>query len=402
MASLSLRGLVENPYELEGRTNRGSRPEAHPLGPGIPVGRKWLPHGEGHVRLPSGGPALEHLLATRAACLHSEMAEFADSAWAGLIALPSAVVPLCPEDEALRFGLVSVFKRPEEDLTRAGLSYPRLAATSRLRIKLATQTGFIEEARLSSEWHLSSSSLLADLGVMHEEALPGAILNQVHRRISILLHPQVSQRLTVDDRRRLTTSATLLNSDLDLMDRANLDRRSAERRLAGSAGGGLVIVGPMDPASASLRELYMAIDPGRIVRHVAGSGPRDLFEAVLEQMMELAGVNSSLLPIVPPEKSPKSRERRPSIPIQKPRRCLHHGSRVYVEDETTGLWWTRDDDRHAGTIFKTYSASSSQLEHQADRDEEGNIIDKHKGPQGLRIPMSELRGCRKPAYKHLA
>lgn len=81
---------------------------------------------------------------------------------------------------------------------------------------------------------------------------------------------------------------------------------------------------------------------------------------------------------------------------------MHHGTRVYLEDTETGLWWTRDDDQHGKSTFKTYTLNSANLEHQADRDAAGEVIvNKHKGPQGKIILASEMHSCSKSGDKHL-
>jgi hypothetical protein len=410
LTSLSLRGLVENPYELELRPTRGTG-QPHPLGMGIAPTKRWLPHPDGVLPLPSRGPVIAHLLQARKECLPPDLAEFSDSAWAGLLATPGLAVPLKlaaqlkshdPLLQMRTFGLVTVYKRPDEDLTRAGLTRGRVAATSRLTLGIDGRSGHVEAATLSSEWHMSSSGLLAELTQLRDQAFPTNIPTRTRRRITVLIHPEVTERLTDADRIRLNGMATLLESALDLVDRARMDKLSVTRRLAGNAGGALVTIGPMDTSTRHARDEYLSVDPQRLFRHVPGSTSRDLFEAVLEQIMELSGVSSSLLPLVPADMSPARKEVRPPIPIAKPIACLHHGNRFYLLDGETGLWWTRDDDRHAGTIFKTYKELDAQLVHQADRDAHGAVIDKHKGPSGRRIPRAELRGCSKMPHKHLS
>lgn len=407
MTSLSMRGLVENPYELELRPTRGTGRKPHPLGSGIERSKKWLSHPDGSLVLPTQGPSVEQLMRAREECLPRELEDFAESAWAGLIAYPQLAIPLAEPVDAVEgglrrsFGLVTVYKRPDEHLTQAGLMHPRMAATSWLTIGLAKDSGFIETAALRSEWHMSSSALLGELEVLYSQAMPDAVSVRVSRRITVLVDPGLSERLADDERTRLAGTATLLDSALDLVDRARMDKVSVERRLAGSAGGALVVVGPMDSATRRLRDIYVAVDPDRLVRHVPGGGHRDLSEALLDHVMELSGVSGSLLPIVPADKSPKRADVRARIPITNPVACLHHGDRFYVRDGDTGLWWTRDNDRHAGTIFKTYQERDSSLDHEADRDADGGIINKHKGPSGAKIPRSELRGCPKAPHKHL-
>ncbi|QWF22367.1 hypothetical protein KM427_01010 [Nocardioides sp. LMS-CY] len=331
----------------------------------------------------------------------------AESAWVGLIATPGLAIPLATEEltgtTALqhRFGLVTVYKQPEEDLTKAGLRQPRLAVTSHLTLTLTPQTRFIESAVLRSAWHISTPSLLAELDALRRQALPGTVTVRTTRRITLLVQPDFSERLTDTDRARLQSASQLMDSALDVVDRGRIDAFSVQRRLAGTAGGSLIVVGPLDTATRSLRDSYLDVDPHRLVRYVAGNGNRDVSETILEQVTELSGLSASLLPIVPADRSPKGREVRAPIPITNPVKCLHHGNRFYLQDGDTGLWWTRDDDRHAGTIFKTYTERNSALEHEADRDADGVIINKHKGPSGLRISTSELRGCPKRPHKHL-
>lgn len=407
MTSLSLRGLVENPYELEIRPTRGTGRKPHPLGAGIVQTKTWLSHPDGALPLPSQGPAVEHLLQARGECLPKDLEAMAESAWVGLIATPGLAIPLASEEltgtTALqhRFGLVTVYKQPEEGLTKAGLTQPRLAVTSRLTLTLTPETGFIESAALHSAWHASTPSLLAELHALRHQALPGTVTIRTTRRVTLLVQPDLSERLTDTDRAWLRSASQLVDSALDVVDRGRLDAFSVQRRLAGAAGGSLIIAGPLDTATRSLKDRYLDVDPHRLVRYVAGTGNRDVSETILEQVTELSGLSASLLPIAPADRSHKRREVRAPIPIANPVNCLHHGNRFYLQDGDTGLWWTRDDDRHAGTIFKTYTERNSVLEHEADRDADGAVINKHKGPSGLRISTSELRGCPKRPHKHL-
>lgn len=407
MTSLSMRGLVANPYELEIQPTRGTGRKTHALGAGIVQTNKWLAHPAGTLPLPAQGPAVEQLLDARTECLRPDLDDVADSAWAGLIARPQLAIPLAPTrilpDAALQrsFGLVTIYKRSEEHLAQAGLMHPRIAVTSRLTLEVAEDTGFIVAASLTSEWHSSSSALVAALEVLHGAAIPGAVSVRTHRRISVLVHRDVSERMTDGDRDRLARTAALLESATDIIDQARLDKRSIERRLAAAGGSALIVVGPVDSSTRDAGAIYLAAGNNRIVRSVLGDGPRDLVEALLEHIMELSGVSTSLLPIVAVDKSPKSKGIRAAIPISNPIDCLHHGDRFYLLDGDTGLWWTRDNDQHAGTIFKTYEEHDALLEHQADRDAQGTVINKHKGPSGMRIPRTDLHGCAKPPEKHL-
>lgn len=401
-----MRGLVENPYELAIRPTRGTGRKRHPLGVGIAEPSK-LAHPQGAVPLPSKGPALEHLLQAREECLQHDLDDLRDSAWAGLIAYRGATVPLAADatDDDRRllrtFGLVTVFKRPEEGLTNAGLTYPRLAVTSQLTLTLDPDTSFVEAAALRSEWHTSTSGLLAALDATRGRALNDTTPTRIDRRATLLLHPELSDDLTSKQREQCERVVALLGTELDILDRGRLDSATARHRLRGNAGGSMVVVGPMDATTREIRDEYLSVDPNRLVRHVTGTGPRSIADDILDPLMELSGFSGALLPVAPADRSVKRRRGPAPFPITNPVECLRKGPRIYVRDGDTQLWWTRDDIRHGDCIFKTFEEVDGVLLHEAERDADGQPINKHKGPSGATIRRSELDGCRKPPHAHL-
>ncbi len=73
--------------------------------------------------------------------------------------------------------------------------------------------------------------------------------------------------------------------------------------------------------------------------------------------------------------------------------CYHNGSYVYVEDQSTGLYWTKDLDNHGGSIFKTYIKTATELVWESDRNGLGDSINKHKSENGKSIPLGSLAPC---------
>ncbi len=121
-------------------------------------------------------------------------------------------------------------------------------------------------------------------------------------------------------------------------------------------------------------------------------------DEIAEALLAMAGISAALMPVLPPSDARKTRRARPEMPFPRASQCRHLGtSRVYVEDPETGLWWTRDDDRHADSIFKTYVRANETLVHEADRSESGEtIVNKHKGPSGEVIALASCHRCNKP------
>jgi hypothetical protein len=303
-----------------------------------------------------------------------------------------------PVDRSLvrRFGLASVFRPPDETLTTAGISATRAAATAILTLLVSEAGHRVERAHLDAEWHDSSLALLAGLERLEAMALEPGASGAYERRVSVLVHPDASPALGDRDRARLETVADLLECRLEVVDRLKLDSRTVARRVADSPRM-LLSVGPLDTSTSALVERHRLAGEDRFARIVQPSGARAVVDEIAEALLGLAGIGAALMPVMPPSTARKARQARPEMPFPRASQCRHLGNRVYVEDPITGLWWTRDDDRHADSIFKTYTRVGEKLEHEADRHDSGDVVEnKHKGPSGETIHLADCHECSKP------
>jgi len=75
-------------------------------------------------------------------------------------------------------------------------------------------------------------------------------------------------------------------------------------------------------------------------------------------------------------------------------KIMKHGRfGTFFKSESDGLWWAVDNAGHGGSAFKVFKETGKGLEWIADADRFGDfIVGKHKGPTGLFIPWSQLRG----------
>jgi hypothetical protein len=336
------------------------------------------------------------------------------SAWAGLVTSPSTAIPLSigeptstgpewlrPADHSMmrRLGLAAVFSPQHEALTEAGISAPRSAAVATLTLLTAQDGDVIERAHIEAEWHHSALGVLSGLERLDAMALTPGVSSQTGRPVTLLIHPDISTILGVTDREWLAAVARLLECDLQIVDRLTLDSRSVARRVADSPRL-LLAVGPLDRSATELISRHEAAGHDRVAQAVHPSGTRALTDEIAEALLGLAGVGAALMPVLPPTRavSGKTREARPEMPFDEASQCRHlPPSRVYVQDAATELWWTRDDDRHADSIFKTYKQVGEKLFHQADRHALGEIVEnKHKGPSGEVINLADCHKCNKP------
>ena len=66
----------------------------------------------------------------------------------------------------------------------------------------------------------------------------------------------------------------------------------------------------------------------------------------------------------------------------------------YLRDPKTGLWWSKDTERHGGSVWKVMEQTGNQLIHKADADEYGDFIEgKHKGNTGKIMDMKSMTCC---------
>lgn len=393
-----------------------SAPERPSFALDLPASRRnsWIAHPSGAIRLPEKpGVALEDIAS---ACERYHPLLLADelhqSAWAGLLANPSAVVPLsvegpldcesfwtAPVDLSMvrRVGLATVFAPPDETLSTMGLSAARAAASAELTLLLSADGTCVERAHLKAEWYDSTLGMLTGLERLQAMAPASAGSAQRRPKLSLLLHPTVSPGMSGIDRARLTALADLLECTIFVIDRLKLDSRTVARHVASSPRM-LLSVGPLDPSTSELISRHRAAGHDRLARNVQPTGTRTVVDEVTEALLGLAGFGAALMQIAPPSTARKTRRARPPMPFARASQCRHLGSsRVYVEDPDTQLWWTRDDDRHAESIFKTYTRSGEKLLHEADRHELGEVVqNKHKGPSGEVIDLSACHQCSRP------
>ena len=64
----------------------------------------------------------------------------------------------------------------------------------------------------------------------------------------------------------------------------------------------------------------------------------------------------------------------------------------FYKSKSDGLWWSKDIDKHGGSMWKVFEEDKKGLHWIKDADETGKfIVDKHKGDTGVFIPWKSLR-----------
>ena len=411
LSSFSLRELLERPRPLTQTVTVGSGRTASRLGPGIADDTAYLLH-DGRMRLPGHGPALRTLVEALAVAVPPPVPEHLhDSAWAALLggpgfrfrmqppasADPWDVHPASADERVDRVGLVAVAAAEGEGF-QAGAVDERLAVLGVLTLRSETG-GEPVEAWLTTRWVTSTLALVDTMCSAHPFAAPDYLLPS--KSVTLLFAPAVSGDFALLDLARLRLRAAHLGLSLDIVDRGSMDAHSVRTRIGGSSGVHLVCIGPRDHVSVELEAAFAAAGRGKSVSWII-PGARRLEDDLVDRLLSAAGFDASLHPLVPPAVASPASTVRPVLPVSDPRECRHHRKtqRVYVRDGADDTWWTRDADGHGGSVFKTYRETDGWMNHIADHDEHGAVVNKHKGPSGLRMAVTEFHSCPRP-QKHL-
>lgn len=419
MADANFRRLVEQAHPIqEDFLPAWSSAGSHPLGPGIKATRTYNDPATGRYGLPKKGGALEALRQTIEETPPPVPAPFRDSVWAGLLDRPAWLLPLrhggsellasrgvaATEDDLAQivvFSTASVFRTESEALSNGALASARFAGASILTMRLAPDMRHAEQAWLEVRWHHSTRDLVRHF----EEFWPLCTLSKAKPssgapRVVLMVHPECGDALDSDCVERLGHVARILGMRFSVLNRRRVDAGRMQRELADGPSA-LVALGPFDASTKSLTEGYEAGGPGRVVRHLDMPAIEELLDRLRDVLIELAAVAPGLHPVALPAAATVV-ARRPALPTADPAACKHHGNHVYVLDRATGLWWTRDTSGHGGAVFKTYRLIDGIFRHEADRDERGSAMNKHKGQILEHFPESETHSCKKPASAHVA
>lgn len=289
------------------------------------------------------------------------------------------------EQELRRVALCSVYRHPNESTGNR----PRLAVLGQLTILKDTKRNTALSSWFEPSLHTSTRSLQLGLeripGIRVDNALGASRLQIVIAENEVV---QFESARTAIERSAWVAG---IQPEFLLADPARYENTKAS--LASRASKHALFIGSF--SNNSLYEAFVNLrGPESAIQFDTGllPGTDEFLNSFRETTARLAGANSDLT-IREADQQPKE-ENRPKLPIELPEKCLHNGKFVYVYDGKTGLWWTRDLAGHGGAVFKTYIQKGKTLQHEAERDAQGSVIeDKHKGAVNMTVHMDELAPC---------
>lgn len=398
-----LRRLVDTAKSLDDAVDKlGRRTNVHPLGLGIIAKRAYSTE-RGKLLLPDRGEALESLKHAVSDSVLDLDEQHARACWQLLLGAPSAVISL-PDptsadlaDQRLDVGAVDISTLRQVALVtvnRAGKEWDDSQVLTRERVAGVAVLTLSRErgpgstmAWLQTQWTTSTREFVSFLEPHYTRARVPQKSNGA--RVAVVM----DQDFGADDADELfgALKATALVSGLTVTGffRDGPRHQSILNSLTEEAYGHLIMLGSgagMDAVKARFRGTPAGQLTGRLTE-VSDYTP---LESLRERLVKIAGVSAALQPVL------EARKGVYTMPIT-PADCLHDGVFVYVKDENSGLWWTRDIDGHGGSVFKTYEMVDNQLSFHADRDEKGDIIPgKWKGKTRRTVAVSSLAGCGRP------
>lgn len=398
-----LRRLVDTAPSLDEAVGKlGKRNKVHPLGLGI-IAKRAYATDRGKLLLPDRGEALAALAQVVNRPVLDLDEPHSQACWQIMLGAPSAVI-LMPDptsadlaEQRLDVGsasvstlrqvaLVTVNKPTAEWHDSQVLTSERIAGVGLLTLSIERGPG-AQMAWMDAQWATSTREFVSLLEPHYTRA--GLENKPSGARVAVVINEDSG--VADPDGLLGSLKATALVSGLNLSGFVlnGLRHQSILNSLTEEPHGHLIVLGSgsgMDAVKATFRTTPAGKHAGRLTE-VSEYAP---LEAFRERLIKIAGVSAALQPILEPEKGFFT------MPVTATE-CLHDRVFVYVKDEKTGLWWTRDVDGHGGSVFKTYEMVNNELHFHADRDDEGNIIDtKWKGDTRRTIALSTLASCGHP------
>lgn len=405
MPAVDLRELVKAPIELTGAF--ATPANSHPVHDGINLNKQYTSSSAAPIALPRGGRGLERLKISIHDPVSGMDAERSLESHVKLLSeapfhhtMPGTAL-FGPEGETLEGELAArtrgilftaVFRDPDEKFDGHSFSAPRIGAVGTLTVLPdPNDKRRVEDAWLGVQWVRSSSSMLDALlrvSGLHLE------VPSVHRRIEILIAEDLAteQPSLLEQVSRL---AMMLGGNPQIHVVTHAEWGKSAMKVRANNPFELVVLGS-------------GVHESVVSEFTSRHGERNLHRAnvktadaaiswLLDFLPHIMGVTPALMSYPQTEVAAG----RPRMPVRWPAKCLHHRDNRYVLDGDTDQWWTRDFAQHGSTektIFKTYEMISGNLFWASDRSGDGTVIaDKHKGPKGERILLSETGSCAHPA-----
>lgn len=401
-----LRRLVDRAVALEAP----SMSKRHPI-LGIEVPRKnSYAHPAGRVPLPTVEAGLRHIRdAFTSPILELDEPERL-SAWQALLREPGLVIPLSvPSREELleagvvvpasvemarvrRVGLAVVARPSIEDISEGYLASGRLAGVARLTVLMRPGVISAEDAWIHARWVNSTDQLGQQLEELVRVATPAVRGRSARTSLTVVVGTASDAYLDPAQVSKLERIALVHGMKLTIVRRHSVTYGHVREALRTTPPRYLVVVGQADAECLDLLQVHRSAVETARQRLVDLSDSPDPASELRSVLTAFAGVSPGLyLMGTPPA---LILERKPPMPAADPGRCMHDPSeRIYVEDKSTKLWWTRDTAGHADAVFKTYRLENKTLIHDACRDADGGVIDKWKGEVGRTIALKGLHAC---------
>jgi hypothetical protein len=409
--NISVRRLCRSPKILSDEVP--SPPSPHPLGLGIKNRHQYSIPGDKAARLPKSDSGL---LALRESISHP-IPRVSDShragAWRALLVDPTllvqlprpdatsmSVIPPGVDEERLRvLGLGAVLHPPEAGVAVGGV-VATMPVAGVARLALLTDSARRDVAVggwLHVHWLNSTYDLAEQLEYLHQAVDP----KSGGRATTVTILADKSADPDADG--HLQRVGSVLGFEVTVL-RGPAVHTKASAAMKHRAPTHLLIGRSLAPRVVDVIDLFRKA--GREPLILDDSSDHRLIDGVRRCLIEAAMLTPSLTCWPAPDRDAEPDaytyvEKRP-LPIIRSGRSMHHRTTRfrYVEDLTSGYWYTSDHANHSSqrvdrpVAFKQYKARpGAGLEWVADLDAEGNPIEKkHKGPEYRFIPWTHLNG----------
>lgn len=401
-----LRRLVDNARSLDDAMAKLEKRGSHELGIGITRKREYSTD-RGKVRLPTFGDALDALKTAITEPVLGMDHRQSLACWQILLNAPAAVLPLpdpTPDILAqqridvpvrdigrLRQLVLAVVVRPGHERTdEQTLSQERFAGVAVLTLAAADHGPSARMAWLQTRWAISTREFVSDLEPQYVRA--GMAGRAAGASVAVVIDEQSGLDAPEELLESLAAPAAVTGLRLKGYIRDASRHQNVLNSLQEDRPSHLIMLGSGGGMTA-VAEQFRASPAGAAAGRLSEVSVVAPLEAMRERLVKIAGVSAALQPVYEPDSGFVA------VPIT-PVDCLHDGAFLYVKDQATGLWWTRDLDNHGQIVFKTYTMVNKELRFEADRDATGNsVTEKHKGDKRRTISLSTLHRCGDPTTK---
>lgn len=393
-----LRGLIQGAVRLDGGRDWPAGTRAHQIGDGVKKDKSYATASSGRLALPRHGPGLQRLQEALDSGISGVPAATAREAWARLLNTPTLIVDagsdssVASSDCSHRLILASVFRSADEALSDGEITRPRFAAKAELTFHVRSEGGrrSVTDAWLTAEWFDTTRELLTALD--RDSAVRTKAPGSDNARIDVVFAPdRVHWANTSETDLAIERIVHLTGMRARTLFLSGDSYAATQARLRSEQPTHLLFVG--SAGIAVVRSEFE--DRKRGIAHVVDSeDASSLLELLREKIPRIAGIAPNLMLINAPSAPQPAR---PALPPIDAAACKHVGSRIYVLDRESDLWWTRDDAHHADVQFKTYELQNNTLVWRADHGADHKIAKgKHKGTGTLRVPLRAATSCGNP------